>query len=904
MTIRNLEAALRPRSVAVIGASERAGSVGEKLLSNIVDAGFEGQVWPVNPKYTVLKGLKCVARVEDLAEVPDLAIVATPAPTVPDLIAQLGAHGTKAAVILSAGITEANGLRERILAAARPHLLRIIGPNTLGLMLPRQKLNASFAHLSPLPGRLALLSQSGAIATTLIDWALARGIGFSHIISMGDMADVDFGDCLDMLARERDVSAVLMYLETVTDARKFMSAARALSRIKPIVAVKTGRHARSAQAAATHTGALAGEDAVFGAALERAGIVRVDTLEEMFAAAQVLTRLPPRVKGRTAIVTNGGGAGVMALDALLDHAGHLADLSADTLAALDKLLPSAWSHANPVDILGDAPPARYADALERVAADPNVDTILALSCPTGLASTADSAAALARIAPLGMIGTKPVITAWLGDFTAGPARATLDAAGIASFETPAQAVGAVAYLDRRAQVRDAMMRVPEIGSEDSAADISSIAAVIDATRKEGRTMLVENEAKLLLSTFGIAVPQSSFARTLEEVGAKAEALLLQVRAVAVKLVSKSVTHKSDVGGVVLDLQTREDCERAAREIAERLAHFHPGLEPDGFSIQEMVEMSNARETLIGVHTDPLFGPAILFGSGGIAAEIIDDTAMALPPLDDRLAGDLIGKTRISKLLEAYRNVPAANRDALIAVLLAVSRLIVRFPEIESLDINPVLVGPDRAVALDARVALGPVHQQRSPVDHLALKPYPSGWSKTFRSPDGTEFDIRPIRPTDAALYPAFLARISPDDIRMRFNVAMEEIPLDMLVRLTQIDYDREMAFIALQKEDGALAGVVRLAADPDHQKAEYAILVRTDLQGRRLGRALLEHLLDYARADGIETVVGDVYSENYKMLDMCRQMGFAVKSSPDEPGVSIVDIKLHKRGKHASADRQ
>lgn len=890
MSILNLDKAFQPASIAVIGASARADSVGQKLFSNILEAGFEGPVWPVNPKYDSLARRNCYANVSQLPYAPDLAVIATPAATVPGLISELGAIGTRAAVVLSAGITSGNGLREKMLEAARPHLLRIIGPNTIGLMLPSQKLNASFSHIAPRPGKLGLLSQSGAIATTLIDWAHARDIGFSHVISMGDMADVDFGDCLDMLARDREIKAVLMYLETVTNARKFMSAARALSRIKPIVAVKSGRHAQSAMAAATHTGALAGGDAVFGAALERAGIVRVDTLEELFAAAQVLAHFPARAKGRVGIVTNGGGAGVMALDSLLDHGGRLATLTPETLERLGALLPDAWSHANPVDILGDAPPARYAEVIETVARDKNVDTVLALACPTGLASTKDSAAVLSRAANGGLVAGKPLTTAWLGDFTGAPARAILKDSGIASFDTPAQAVDAIAYLDRHAAVRDAAMRVPSVGAEDLVVDKTALASVIAEARNEDRSMLTEEEAKRFLSAFGISVPKAAFARTQNEAGEKAQVLLKDAKAVVVKLVSKTVTHKSDIGGVVLGLETAEECVGAARAIADRLEEAHPGLEPDGFAIQEMIDVPHARELLVGTSTDPIFGPAILFGAGGVSAEIVADTAMALPPLDDRLAGDLIASTRIGKLLEAYRNVPAANRDAIVRTLIAVSQMIVEFPQIESLDINPLLAGPDGAVALDARIALSAVS-----ADRLSLKPYPSGWDKHFTAPDGETFEIRPIRPTDAALYPDFFKQVSAGDIRLRFDITLSEFPHDLLVRLTQIDYDREMAFVALETKTGALAGVSRLVADPDHVVAEYAILVRSDLHGHCIGWALLDHLLAYAAADGLGTVMGNVYAGNAKMLAMCREMGFAVSAIPGDPGVKRVTIGLDKR---------
>ncbi|TIO04541.1 bifunctional acetate--CoA ligase family protein/GNAT family N-acetyltransferase [Mesorhizobium sp.] len=892
MTIRNLEYAVGPKSVAVFGASVRDGSVGRVVFDNIVNGGFEGEIWPVNPKYSQVAGRPCYAKAADLPGIPDLGVIVTPPETVPGIVRELGEKGTRAAVVITAGLTRENGLRQAMLDAAKPTLLRVIGPNTLGLMIPPVKLNAGFAHMAARPGNIALLSQSGAIATSLIDWAADNNVGFSQIVSLGDMADVDVGDCLDMLAGDARTRAIVMYLETITNPRKFMSAARAAARIKPVIAIKSGRHEQSAKAAATHTGALSGADRVIEAALLRAGILRVKGLAELFDAAETTARFAPLERARVGIVTNGGGAGVLAVDQLIDCKGELAAFSPGTMARLDAVLPPTWSHANPADIIGDAPPERYKAAVEAVAADPGTDVVLVMNCPTGLGSPLAAAAAVAELAREGKIGGKPVLTCWLGEHTARDGRRILQDAGVASFETPADASTAISYLSDWSRAQRSLMRTPSSRSEDTISDREAVLAIFRQVATESRRMLTEPEAKAVISAYGIPVPETVVVKTADEAEKAAGRLLQESKQVVVKLLSKAISHKSDIGGVVLNLMTAAAAGEAARSIEARVRKQAPQAPIEGYAVQPMVARKQAQELILGMSRDPIFGPAILFGAGGVAVEVMDDTAMALPPLDDVLAGDLIEQTRIGRLLAGFRDRKPADRGAIVTALNGVSQMIVDFPCIVSLDINPLLADADGIIALDARIEIEPERvEEQGPNPALAIRPYPSGWEREF-SADGGHYHIRPIKPADIALYQEFLARISPDDLRLRFLSPRKHFPDQMLKRLTQLDYDRDMAFVALEAGSGALAGVSRLSCNPDRTVAEYALLVRTDLQGHGLGWELLSRIVDYAKADGIGRIEGMVLSENIRMLAMCREFGFSIAHHPSQSGLSLATLDI------------
>lgn len=894
MSIRNLQDLLEPASVAVIGASVREGAVGHVVFRNMERAGFAGPLYPVNPKYDHVMGRRCFARVADLPEAPELAVIATPAQTVPGLVAELAERGTRAVVVLSAGISEASGLRQPMLDAARPTLLRIVGPNSLGLISPRAGVNASFAHMGVKAGGLALVSQSGAIATALIDWANAQNIGFSSVISLGNMADVDAGDCLDLLARDRHSKAILLYLESIPHPRKFISAARAASRLKPVIVLKPGRHEVSARAAATHTGALSGADRVVEAVLRRAGIIRVRDLDELFLAAEATVRFPPQASTRIGLVTNGGGAGVLATDQLADENLPMANLSRATLARLEAELPAAWSRANPVDIIGDAPAERYRSAVQAVAEDPAVDVVMVMNCPTGLSASADAAEAVAGLARRGRIGGKPVLACWLGEATARDARTRLEQAGIASFETPARTARAAGFMGEWSRTDKLLGRIPAYHPDRTRDIRDTVATTLRDVADEGRSLLTEPEAKSVLAAYNIPTTECAIAEDAVDAGRMAARMLPEHGSLVLKLLSRDISHKSDVGGVALDLTSASAVDAKAREMLLNAGRRRPDALIDGFVLQPMIRRKQGYELIAGLSRDPQFGPVVMFGAGGTAVEVIADTVIGLPPLDEVLAGDMIDQTRIGRLLNGYRDRPAADRRAIIDVLLSISRLITDFGAISALDINPLLADNKGVVALDARIEIDPQRLDgATPNPDLLIRAYPAAWERSVTLNNRHTVDIRPIMPRDSSLYADFMARTPEADIRARMFVAKRELTADELRRLTQLDYDREMALVALDAgEDGALAGVARLAADPDHRECEFGLIVRGDRQGEGLGRALLELLIDYATEDGLETMFGLVLKDNTRMLKLCADVGFKTRHLSDEPGTVRVELRL------------
>ena len=893
MTVRNLDKMLAPRSLALIGVSPRPGSLGAVILERLTRAGFGGEIGLVNPRHERIGDRPCVARIADLPFVPDLGVIVTPAPTVPGLVAELGAAGGRAAVVITAGLTRE--MRQAMLDAARPSCLRVLGPNCLGLQVPGVGLDASFSHLTAAPGHLALLSQSGAIVTAMLDWAAARGIGFSVVASMGDMADVDVGDLLDQLAADRQTRAILMYLEGVTEPKKFMSAARSASRSKPVIAIKAGRSASASRAAASHTGALAGADDVYEAVLSRAGILRVDDLQELFDAAEALARHRTLVGDRLAILTNGGGAGVLAVDALARTGAALAELAPETLARLDAVLPATWSRGNPVDIIGDAGPERYAAALDALLDDPQADAILVMNCPTGLASSADAADAVAgTLERRASNRPKPVLASWLGGTTAAEAGKRLERAGIAVHATPGQAIRAFDELVRYRKAQRELLRTPPSAMEGEEADRDAAEAVIEQALGEGREILTEIEAKRVLSAYRIPTVDTRIARSPAEaasIAADMAASAGEGQLYAVKILSPDIVHKSDVGGVQLNLDGAAEVEAAARSMIERVEAERPDAVIWGVVVQPMVRRPDAHELLLGVSDDPTFGPIVMFGAGGTSVEVVADKALALPPLDMMLAGEMIGRTRISRLLAGYRDKPAADLDAIAAALVRLSQLSADLPQVRELDINPLLVDPAGAIALDARVRVAPAERGTAGSNpRFAIRPYPTAWDAPADTRDGP-IRVRPIRPTDEALYPDFLAKVTAEDMKLRFFRAVGEVGRESIARFTQIDYARAMAFVAIDGE-GALTGVSRIVSDPDGRVAEFSVLVRSDRAGRGIGRALMERLIAYSRSEKIEMLSGDIMASNSTMLAFMKTLGFRITSHPDDPSLRHAALRL------------
>jgi acetyltransferase len=884
MTSRNLEYFFTPRSVALIGASDRPHSVGATVMRNLLAGSFAGSVWPVNIRHATVAGRCAYPSVQSLPGTPELAVICTPAPTVPALIAELGAAGTHAAVVISAGLEQrsADGqtFASAMLESARPHCLRILGPNCIGLLVPRLGLNASFAHVGAGPGTLAFVAQSGALTTAMLDWAKAARVGFSCFISLGNAVDVDFGDLVDYLGRDPATRAILLYIESITAARKFMSAARAAARNKPVIAVKSGRTAPAAQAARSHSGALAGSDAVYEAAFRRAGILRVETLRELFDAAEILSRWKSYAGPRLAIVTNGGGPAVLATDALVGGGGELAQLSEETCSTLDRLIPSGSPHSNPLDVGGDARPERYLAALEAVLADPGVDAVLAMHAPTAVTSVPEVASALA---PVLSNARRPVMACWLG--AGGEVQLAGEAAGGATglaglrgevtavpvYATPEEAVNAFRHVVRYHERQELLLEAPPDLPEAGPVDVEAARAIVSRALAAGHSVLTEPESKEVLVAYGIPVVQTRIAREVAELGPVATGIGYPV---ALKILSPDIAHKSDVGGVALNLATEDALQLAARAMLLRCHGLAPRARLEGFTVQKMVRRGGAHELIAGIAVDATFGPVILFGQGGTAVEVIADRALALPPLNARLARDLIEQTRVYRLLRGYRDQPATDLAALERALVALSQLAADVPEIIELDVNPLLADEHGVLALDARIRIA---RPLSGADRLSIRPYPVELEErvSFR---GRSIVLRPIRPEDFAQHRRFLARVTPDDMRARFFATFREVPDKDLAHLTQIDYDREMAFIAVASDanEPETLGVARAITDPDNQEAEFAVLVRSDLKRQGLGSLLMAKLIRYCRERGTSCVRGEVSTQNVPMKHLAAKLKFRV----------------------------
>jgi acetyltransferase len=877
MPRHSLAPLLAPKSVALVGATEREGALGRLVWQNLAAGGLHGALHPVNPKHREVFGVRCHARLRDLPEPPELAVIVTPAPTVLHLIEEAGAAGVRAAAVLTSGFGEAGEhgrrLQDDAVAAARRHGLRLLGPNCLGLIRTDIGLNATFSPVAAQPGRLALISQSGAVCTAILDWARPAGVGFSSVVSLGAAAEVDFGEVLDFLVADHATDAILMYVEGIHDARRFVSALRAAARAKPVVALKVGRHAAGTQAASSHTGALMGSDAVFDAALQRCGTVRVKTYTQLFAAARILA-LGRQAQGeRLAVLTNGGGPGVMAADSAADNEVPLAELAPDTLARLDQLLPAQWSHRNPVDIVGDAPAARFGEATAALLADPGVDALLALYSP--VAVTPPEAAAQAVVEGARARGRKLVLAAWLGDISPGRTRAVLEDHDVPNFYTPENAVEAFSFLCAYRRNQAQLLEVPAAlahRAHDAVRDFAAARAVAVAAHAERRNALTQHEVQVLLRSFGVRVPRSAVVTTREDALAAARAIGYPV---ALKVHSPDIAHKTEVGGVRLNLTDDEMLAGAFDGMLRHARAARPDARIEGALVQPMLRYAHAREVLVGVATDPVFGPVISFGTGGIAVEAVRDTAVALPPLNAALAAALIDRTRVGRLLGAYRDVPAADREALIELLCGVSDMVCALPWLKEMDLNPVMAHPGGAVIADARALIDPARLVAPPrYGHMAIHPYPAELEGEAVLRDGTRVPMRPMRPEDIDYEQRFVRGLSDQSRYQRFLHQLPELPPAMLARFTQLDYDRELALVAFAPDRSEFIGVGRYMPNADGETAEFALTVADKWQGHGLGRVLLEKLCDCARAAGYRTLYGHILNANRDMLGLADRLGF------------------------------
>ncbi|MCA9103211.1 MAG: bifunctional acetate--CoA ligase family protein/GNAT family N-acetyltransferase [Pirellulales bacterium] len=879
MAIRNLDKIFAAKSVAVIGGSHSPGSLGRTVLENLAASEFPGPVFPVNPKHKTIAGQPCYASVAELPQVPDLAVVCTPAATVAEVVRQCGEAGIRGLVILSAGFRESGPAGAELEAAVRREAaafdgLRIVGPNCLGIIAPHAALNASFAAGTPPRGSVAFISQSGALCTAVLDWALQEHIGFSYFVSVGNMLDVGMGDLIDYFANDRHTEAIILYIESIQEAREFMSAARAFARQKPLIAYKAGRFAESAHAAASHTGAMAGVDNVYEAAFHRAGIVRVSEMADMFDCAELLAKQNPPRGPRLAIITNAGGPGVMATDELLERKGVLAKLSDDTVKKLDDALPPAWSHGNPVDVLGDATPERLATAVEIVLADKGVDAALVLFAPQAVSNPTQAAKAVVKVVRQ---ASKPVLTSWMGGLTMQKGVELLGEAGIPTYFAPEQAVRAFMYLVSYARTRDMLYETPRDLPVEFPLDREKLRAVFDTILSEGHDVLSESTSKALLEAYEIPVAKPYVARNADDAVQLAHRVGFPV---AVKIFSPQITHKTDVDGVALGLANDTDVRAAVERIFTTVAERRPDATVEGVTVQRMVASPVGQELIVGAKRDPTFGAVLLVGGGGITAELQRDHALELPPLSERLARRMLESLLCWPLLQGYRGRPGVNVDRLIEVLMRFSYLVADYPEIMELDVNPLLVTPSDVVALDARIVLdhAALLAPRRRYSHVAIRPYPEEYKKTFRLKDGTTILLRPIKPEDEPMWHALLASCSQESLWFRFRYLFKQTTHEMATRFCYIDYDRELAIVA-EVEDGdgrKLIGVGRLVADADHTNAEYAVLVADAYQGRGLGALLTEYCLGICQSWGIDSVVAETAPSNRRMLGIFKRFGFSL----------------------------
>ncbi len=894
MNSHYLTSLFTPGSVALFGASDRVDSVGGVVFKNLLGSGFKGRIYGINPKRDTVQGEQAYASLDDIRETPELAVVATPSTSVPAIVEACGERGIRMMLILSAGFREigeeGRRLEDRVIELVRRYDIRLMGPNCLGLIRPDIGLNITFGNNNASHGSLALVSQSGAICTAILDWAESNEIGFSAVVSTGIGADLDFGDYLDYLASDPHTKAILLYIEGIKDARRFMSSVRAAARIKPVIALKVGRHAAGAEASMSHTGALVGSDNTFSAALSRSGVLRVETVSQLFAAARALST--PRYKSaseRLVIITNGGGPGVMAADRATDQGIELSALSDETLAELDAVLPSVWSRNNPVDIIGDAPPERYKAAIDICLQDPGVDGAIVILTPQAMTRPTEVAEAVVAAAK---DSRKPVMTSWMGGGQVFEARKVFNDARVPGFNTLENAVDAFSYLARYNKNQRLLMQTPApLTSGQKTPDREGARLIIESVLTSSRKVLTEPESMAVLNAFGIGTVQNSVARSANEALVIAESIGYPI---AMKVLSTDISHKSDAGGVRLNIDSAQEVRGVYKQLISDVQQKLPDARIDGVTIERMHRSSNGRELMVGLIRDPVFGPVISFGGGGTAVEIMGDSAISLPPLNRRLAADLVRRTRVSKLLGDFRQMPAIDMDRLVDVLLAVSSMACELPWIREMDINPLIADDKGVVAVDARIVVGYPKPSTDPYHHLAIHPYPTNLVRNIQLDDGTDVVIRPIRPEDAEIEAKFVRELSPESRYFRFMNQMQELSQEMLVRFTQIDYHHEMALIAVINADGKdeQIGVARYTTNLDKTSCEFALTVSDKWQHHGIGHILMRDLMDVARNRDLDVMNGQVLSNNRKMLDLVETLGFRISNDPEDPAIKKIEIRL------------
>ena len=880
----------KPQSIALFGASDVAGKLGTIVLDNLKSGGYQGDLILVNPKYQEIGGLPCFGKLADAGQAVDTAIIVAPARAVPGIITECGENGVAAAVVISAGFREAGprgqALEADMIRRARRYGLRILGPNCLGVIRTDIGLNATFSAGNAEPGRIAVISQSGALCTAILDWAQVNDVGFSSLISTGIGADVDFGEILDFVAMDPGTDSIMLYIEGLHDARKFLSAVRAAARTKPVVIMKSGRHEQASRAAVSHTGALVGSDDVFDAAVRRAGALRVQDFTEFFSTAATLSSGVRARGSRLAVVTNAGGPGVMAADHCADAGLELATLSEESLLRLDEALPESWSRNNPVDVLGDAGPERYQLAAQVCLDDPNIDAVLVILTPQ---AQTEPRAVAKNLVKLRKSARKPILACWMGQVSVRSSRKLFRKHDIPSYGTPEAAVRAFAALSAYNENQQHLLQVPGPIRPQSAPAIDNAEVIIEQALSEGRRILNQAESKAVLAAFRIPIVQSIPADSAPEAILVAQEMGFPV---AMKIDSPDITHKTDVGGVRLGLADARQVRSVYQDLIENVAAQRPDAKVNGVVIEPMWKGRHGRELMVGIVRDEVFGPVVSFGLGGTLVEVLRDRAVSLTPLNSFLAKRLIDRTKAAKLLNSVRGSPAADREALESLLLRVSEMACELPTIVEMDMNPVIASAEGAVAVDARIIVAPHNEAARDYDHMAIHPYPRDLVQKADLVGGERVTIRPIRPEDAIIEREFVNGLSEQSRYLRFMYSISNISPDMLSRFTQIDYDREMALIAtlVSRERERQIGVARYSTMPDSNACEFAIVVGDEWQNKGLARRLMKALIEAARERRFTRMVGVVLKENHRMIEFSRSIGFHVEPNPDD--LDIVDVVL------------
>ncbi len=880
MNVHNLDNIFKPKRIALLGISSNPQSVSGRILSNLVTGGFAGVVYPVNPSLEAVMGIQCYPDIKSLPNKPDLAVVCSDTEAVPAYIRQCGEAGILGIIIVTAGFKE-TGERGRELEQEIQQIraefpgMRIMGPNCLGYIAPGSKLNVSFGDGMPKKGNIAFVSQSGALCTSVLDWAIHAKIGFSYVVSVGNMLDVDFGDLIDYLGEDEETKCIILYIESISDARHFMTAARAFARSKPIIAYKAGRFPESAEVAASHTGAMAAADNVYDAAFQRAGIVRIYDIGKIFDVAELIGRKKVPAGQKLAIVTNAGGPGVMATDTLIALNGNLAKLNDKTMDELNQNLPESWSHGNPVDVLGDARPKRYAKAVSIVLEDPEVDAVLVILTPQAMTNPSGTAREISKLAET---AKKPILAAWIGGGSMVEGISILSEAGIPAYDTPEQAIGAFITLVDYGRNLKALYETPQDVPVEFTLDRTAFRKKFDGVLKEGNSVLSEATSKFLLESYGIGTTLPQAASTADEAIAVADKLGYPV---VLKILSPQITHKTDVGGVMLNLKTANAVKDAFSQIMKNAAERAPEADIEGVTVQPMIDPKNGVELILGIKQDPVFGSVMMIGTGGIYAELFRDRTLELPPLNEKLARRMLKRLNIYPLLKGYRGRPAVDIDKLVEVLIRMSYLAADYPEITELDINPLLAMPNGVIALDARVVVNPLNKRNETYSHLALRPYPEEYIKHVVLPDGTPVTFRPIKPEDENLWLEMLGSCSKETIYQRFRYFFFWNSHEVAVRYCFIDYDREIAIVAETIQDGhkKLIGVGRMVADADHETVEYAILVPEAWQNKKLGSLLTDYCMEISVKWKLRKMVAQTTTDNKRMISVFKKHGFTI--TPD-----------------------